>query len=186
MAELLKPRIEEMIMKINRKLLGAVALFAMFSAFNANAQSSQNINVTAQVQPTCVINGGGSALDFDFGVIDTASGADVAQSANFTWRCTSGLAVEIELDAGDNVGSVPAAARLLEAGAGNFLQYLLCHDVTCTQPWGDGTTAPDLVTAGSGMGVPVTQTIFGVLDGTFAQSAVPGSYQETVVLSLNF
>ena len=173
-------------MKMNRKLLGAVALFAMFSAFEANAQSSQNINVTAQVQPTCVINGGGTTLDFDFGIIDTALGADVAQSATFTWRCTAGLAVQIELDAGDNVGSDPATARLLEAGPGNFLQYLLCFDATCTQPWGDGTTAPDLVTSGSGMGVPVVQTIFGVLDGTFAQGAVPGSYQETVVLLMNF
>ena len=173
-------------MNMKRKLLGAVALFAMFSAFEANAQSSQNINVTAQVQPTCVINGGAATLDFDFGVIDTATGVDVAQSADFTWRCTTGIAVEIELDAGDNVGSDPANARLLEAGAGNFLEYLLCHDVACTQPWGDGTTAPDIVTVGAGMGNPALVTIFGVLDGTYAQGAVPGAYQETVVLSMNF
>ena len=81
-------------MNLNRKLLGAVALFAMFSAFEANAQSSQNINVTAQVQPTCVINGGASTLDFDFGVIDTTVGADVAQKCNlhlalYFWRCCS-------------------------------------------------------------------------------------------------
>ena len=160
-------------MKLNRKLLGAVALFAMFSSLEANAQSSQNINVTAQVQPTCVINGGGTTLDFDFGVIDTSVATDVTQSADFTWRCTAGLAVEIELDAGDNIGSIPAAARLLEAAPGAFLQYLLCQDAACTIPWGDGTTA-------------VVQTIYGVLDGAFAQAAVPGSYQETVVLSMNF
>lgn len=173
-------------MKLNSKLLGAVALFAMLLSIEANAQSSQNVNVTAQVQPTCVINGGASTLDFDFGIIDTATGADVTQSATFTWRCTSGLAVEIELDAGDNAGSAPATARLLEAAPGEFLQYLLCFDAACANPWGDGTTAPDLVTSGSGMGVPVVQTIYGVLDGAFAQSAVPGSYQETVVLSMNF
>ena len=173
-------------MNLNRKLLGAVALFAMFSAFEANAQSSQNINVTAQVQPTCVINGGASTLDFDFGVIDTSVGTDVTQSATFTWRCTSGVAVQIELDAGDNTGSDPTSARRLEAGAGDFLEYLLCHDASCAFPWGDGTTAPDLVTSGSGMGVPVVQTIYGVLDGAFAQNAVPGSYQETVVLLMNF
>lgn len=173
-------------MKMNRKLLGAVALFAMFSAFEANAQSSQSINVTAQVQPTCVINGGGTTLDFDFGIIDTALGADVSQSANFTWRCTAGLAVQIELDAGNNVGSDPATARLLEAAPGDFLEYLLCFDALCSNPWGDGTTAPDLLTAGSGMGVPTVTTIYGVLDGTFAQAAVPGAYQETVVLLMNF
>jgi hypothetical protein len=56
----------------------------------------------------------------------------------------------------------------------------------CGSPWGDGTTAPDLATSGSGMGVPTVTTIYGVLDGTFAQAAVPGSYQETVVLLMNF
>ena len=173
-------------MNMKRKLLGAAALFAMFSAFEANAQSSQNINVTAQVQPTCVINGGAATLDFDFGVIDTATGADVPQSAGFTWRCTTGLAVQIELDSGDTPGSDPATARLLDAGGGNVLQYLLCHDASCTQPWGDGTTAPDVATVGGGMGNPTNETIYGVLDGTFAQGAAPGSYQETVVLSLNF
>lgn len=173
-------------MKMNRKILGAVALFAMFSSFQANAQSSQNINVTAQVQPTCVINGGGSTLDFDFGIVDTALGADVTQSATFTWRCTAGIAVDIELDAGDNAGSVPASARLLEAAPGDFLQYLLCQDAACVTPWGDGTTANDIATTGSGMGVPTTTTIYGVLDGTFAQGAVPGAYQETVVLLMNF
>ncbi len=186
MAELLKPRIEEMIMKINTKLLGAVALFAIFSAFDANAQSSQNINVTAQVNPTCVINGAGSDLDFDFGVLDVTSTANTTQSATFTWRCSDGTAVEIELGLGDTVGSVPAVARLLEAGAGEFLQYLLCQDAACATPWGDGTTAADIATTGTGMGNPVTETIYGVLNGTFAENAVPGSYQETVVLSLNF
>ena len=173
-------------MKLNRKLLGAVALFAMFSAFDANAQSSQNVNVTAQVQPTCVINGGGSALDFDFGIVDTALGTDVTQSATFTWRCTSGLAVQIELGAGDNFGSDPATARLLEAAPGDFLQYLLCQDATCATPWGDGVTAADIATSGSGMATPTVTTIYGVLDGTFAQAAVPGAYQETVVLLMNF
>ena len=186
MAELLNHDYEEMKMKLNRKLLGAVALFAMFSAFEANAQSSQNVNVTAQVQPTCVINGGGSALDFDFGIVDTALGTDVSQSATFTWRCTSGLAVQIELGAGDNFGSDPATARLLEAAPGDFLQYLLCQDATCATPWGDGVTAADIATSGSGMGTPTVTTIYGVLDGTFAQAAVPGAYQETVVLLMNF
>lgn len=175
-------------MEMKRKLLGAVALFAMFSAFEANAQSSQSINVTAQVNPTCVINGGGTTLNFDFGVIDVTSTADTTQSASFTWRCSDGTAVQIELDAGDTTGSAPATARRLAhaSTAGEYLEYLLCQDATCTTPWGDGTTAADIVTTGSGMGNPTTVQIYGVLDGTFAQNAIPGSYQETVVLSLNF
>lgn len=190
MAELLKPRIEEMIMKIYGKLLGAAALFAMFGAMEANAQSSQNINVAAQVNPTCVINGGGTDLSMDFGILDVSTTANTPTNASFTWRCSDGTAVEIELDAGTNLadGSAPATARLLEhtVTTGEFLEYLLCQDAACATPWGDGTTAADIVTAGTGMGNPVTVQIFGVLDGTFAQNAIPGTYRETVVLSLNF
>jgi spore coat protein U-like protein len=175
-------------MEMKRKLLGAVALFAVFSAFEANAQSSQSINVTAQVDPTCVINGGGTTLDFDFGVIDITSTADTTQSASFTWRCSDGTAVEIELDTGDSIGSAPATARRLAHAStvGAYLEYLLCQDAACATPWGDGATAADIVTTGAGMGNPATVQIYGVLDGAFAQNAIPGSYQETVVLSLNF
>lgn len=190
MAEPLKPRIEEMIMKMNRKLLGVVALFATFSALEANAQSSQNINVEATVNPTCVINGGGSPLAMDFGTLDVSTTANTTVNATFVWRCSAGTAVEIELDAGSNLadGSAPATARLLEntTTAGNFLEYLLCQDATCATPWGDGTTAADVVTSGAGMGNAAIVTIYGVLDGLFAQNAIPGVYQETVVLSLNF
>ena len=178
-------------MDMKRQLLGAVALLAMFSAFDANAQSSQNINVQATVNPTCVINGGGTAMNFNFGVIDTSVATDTTQSNTFTWRCSSGTSVAINLDAGSNQpdGSDPASARLLENGtvAGEFLEYLLCRDATCTQPWGDGTGGTsNISTTGSGMGNPTTETIFGVLDGTVAQGAVPGTYTETVVLTLVF
>jgi spore coat protein U-like protein len=42
------------------------------------------------------------------------------------------------------------------------------------------------VTSGTGMGNPATVEIFGILDGATAQNANPGTYTETVVLSLNF
>ena len=173
-----------------RKLLGAFALLSMFSAFEANAQSSQNINVQATVNPTCVINGGGTDLNFDFGVVDVTGGTDSSTSASFTWRCSTGTAVRIELDAGTNApdGSDPATGRLLEntTSAGQFLSYLLCQDINCTIPWGTAATANDIATVGTGMGDPATVQIFGVLDGAAAQNAEPGLYTETVVLSLNF
>lgn len=177
-------------MNLKIKLLGAVTFLAMFTAMEANAQASQNINVEATVNPTCVINGGGTDLAMDFGVIDVTSNADTSINASFTWRCSDGTAVEIELDAGTNAtdGSAPATARLLEHAdtAGEFLRYLLCQDANCSTPWGDGTTAADIVTAGGGMGNPTTVFIYGVLDGDWAQNAIPGVYRETVVLSLNF
>ena len=168
------------------RLLADLAVFTMFYAMDANAQSSQTINVQAQVNPTCVINGGGTPIDFDFGVVDVTNGTDSATSATFTWRCSAGTAVSIQLDAGDTVGSDPAAARLLENAGGDTINYLLCQDAACATPWGDGTTASDIATTGAGMGNPANLTIFGVLDGASAQNVPPDTYTETVVLSLVF
>lgn len=175
-------------MTMKYRLLGVLAAVAMFSATNANAQASQNINVQATVPPVCVITGGGTDLTFDFGPVDVANGTDATATVNFEWRCTTGTNVEIELDAGTTAGSDPAVARLLENTSvpGETLSYLLCQDVNCTQPWGDGVVGTDIVTVGTGMGNPVTVPIYGILDGALAQSAAPGLYTETVVLSLVF
>ena len=43
-------------MNMKRKLLGAVALFAMFGALEANAQQTRDLVVTAEVPEVCVIN----------------------------------------------------------------------------------------------------------------------------------
>ena len=173
---------------MRNKLLAMLAVFTMFSAMDANAQASQNINVQATVNATCVINGGGTDLSFDFGVVDVTGGTNSNTSATFTWRCSNGTLVEIELNAGDNAGSDPGTARQLEndTDPGTPINYLLCQDAACATLWGDGTTAPDIVTSGTGMGNPETLEIHGILDGLSAQDANPGTYTETVVLSLNF
>jgi len=176
-----------MMMNVKRKLLHAVALLAMFSAFEANAQSTQSMDVTATVNDTCVITNVVGLAAFDFGVIDTTSPADTTYNGTFEWACNTGTTVEIELDAGDNPGSLPATARqLLHTDGINFLEYRLCQDSLCAIPWGDGVTAADVPAVGTGIGNPQQLTIYGVLDGTVAQSAISGAYQETVVLSLNF
>jgi len=176
-------------MEMKRKLLGAVALFAVFAGMEANAQgTSQNINVQADVPDVCVINGSGTALSIDFGTVDTTGVVDSTDSATVTWRCSMNTPVNIQLDAGDTPGSNPATARLLEHSTDptQTLNYLLCHDSNCTQPWGDGTTAPDHADTGAGMAAPQNTQIFGVLDANSAVSRIAGIYTETVVVSLVF
>jgi len=189
MAELLNHVKEEMTMDMKRKLLGAVALFAMFAGMEANAQgTSQNINVQADVPNVCVINGSGTALSIDFGTVDITGLVDSTDVASLTWRCSAGTNVEIRLDAGDTPGSDPATARLLEHGTDptETLDYLLCQDAACVTPWGDETTAADVDAVGAGMAAPQNTQIFGVLDANSGVSAIAGIYTETVVVSLVF
>ena len=176
-------------MEMKRKLLGAVALFAMFAGMEANAQgTSQNINVQADVADVCVINGSATPLSINFGTVDTTTLVDSTDSATLTWRCSTGTNVEIRLDAGDTPGSDPATARLLEHSTDptQTINYLLCQDAGCLTPWGDETTAADVDAVGAGMAAPQNTQIFGVLDASSAVSNIAGIYTETVVVSLVF
>ncbi len=169
---------------MRNKLLATLAVFTMFSAIEANAQASQNINVQATVNPTCVIEGSGTDIDFDFGVVDLVTGIDSETSATFTWRCSTGTNVSIQLDVGTTGGSDPSSARLLLGPGDNTISYLLCQDAACLTPWGNIPGTNDVAEIGAGMGNPASLTIYGLLNAASAQNAPTGTYTETVILSL--
>jgi spore coat protein U-like protein len=183
MAELLKPRKEEMKMNMKRKLLGAVALFAMFSAFEANAQ--QNLNVSATVPDVCVITTPGTALNlpFDLSTLDIAV-ADFTATVDFLWRCSQGNAATINLSSGAGTGA-DANTRYMTGPGGVLLAY------TLTTPggvaWGDGTNGQlGFGVTGAGMAAANEQAT--AIDGTLAladaQAATTGAYADTVVITL--
>lgn len=175
-------------MEMKRTLLGAVALFAMFGAVEANAQGSvtQNINVAATVPETCVISGSGTALDINFGTIDTSNALDGTATAIMTWRCSQGTPIQIELNDGDTAGSTASNRLMIHTNGTDTLAYLLCQDLACTTPWGDGTVEADKVKNGVGMGTATNETVYGFVAAADAQAAVPGDYSETVVISVNW
>jgi len=174
--------IEEMMMNMKRKLLGAAALFAMFSTFEANAQ--QNLNVSATVPDVCVITTPGTALNlpFDLSTLDTAV-ADFTATVDFLWRCSLGNAATINLSSGAGTGA-DADTRYM-TGPGGTLAY------TLTTPggvaWGDGTNGqPGYGVTGAGMAAANEQAT--PIDGTVAlaaaQAATTGTYTDTVVITL--
>ena len=171
---------------MRNKLLAMLAVFTMFSAIEANAQVSQNINVQATVNPVCLIDDFATPVDFDFGLVDIATGANIDSTATFSWRCSTGTNVSIRLDVGTTSGSDPDNARLLVGPTGDTIEYLLCQDSNCGSPWGDDPTSNHLAETGQGMGTSVIETIFGRLFGATAQDVAPGIYTETVILSLVF
>lgn len=175
-------------MTMKYRLLGALAAVAMFSATNANAQASQNLNVEASVPNVCVVNNAATDLLMNFGDADVANATDTDVSVNFVWRCTTGTPVAIQIDGGTTAGSDAVTGRLLahDSISGETLRYLLCQDLACTTPWGDGTNGDELTRTGGGMASPVTERIYGTLFGASAVDAAPGVYTETVVVSLVF
>lgn len=172
-----------MMMKLNRKLLGAVALFAMFSSFEANAQ--QNLNVTATVPQVCIITTPGTALNlpFDLSTLDVAV-ADFTASVDFLWRCSLNTAATINMSSGAGTGA-DANTRYMTGPGGATLAYSLTTPGGAA--WGDGTNSqPGFGATGAGMAVAneVTTPIDGTVALAAAQAATVGAYVDTVLITL--
>jgi spore coat protein U-like protein len=172
-----------MTMEMKRKLLGAVALFAMFSAFEANAQTV-DLNVTAEVQAGCMIDSP-AVINMPFGALDPLAAGPHVQTADFTFHCTAGTPVSIELDAGTGSPAAYLTNRVMTGAGTNTLLYRL--ETTANADWGLAADTADYTMNASGWSTPDTVTIQGVITQANVQAAaVDATYQDTVVVTLNF
>jgi spore coat protein U-like protein len=170
-----------MMMKLNRKLLGAVALFAMFSAFEANAQTdTRNLSVSANVPTVCMIDSA-ATINMAFDLSDLlVRVTDYVLDATLDWRCSAAVPVVVAL------GGADANARAM-AGPTTPLSYTLTDD--SGNVWGDGTNgATSRALVGTGMGIPSQQNtiIRGTLALADAQAADIGAYSDTVLISFTY
>ncbi len=84
--------------------------------------------------------------------------------------------VQVRMDAGQNaVGSF--TARKMQSASGHRLNYNLYIDAAHTKIWGDGTP-------GTFIQQGFNLTIYGLLPG--GQTAVPGTYNDTVLVTITW
>ncbi len=161
-------------------LLVAVASFA-FSG-NANAQATQNISVTATVPSFCLFdNTSETTMAFDLSGVATAS-ADFAATTTLAWRCSNGFNTFISIDGGTTTSDPDN--RAMTNGTDN-LAYNLFTDNTYAQIWGDGTgTSATVAISGAGMGTVGNSVVYGRVLLADGQAAEPGSYTDTVVVTI--
>lgn len=180
MAELLNHLSEEMKMEMKRKLLGAVALFAMFSAFEANAQETRNLNVTAEVQESCVITSP-ATIDMLFGVLDPNAAGPHVVTADLDFNCSQGTTVDIELDLGGGAGT-SLTTRVMTSPTGNTLGYRL--QTLGTADWGTIAQTASVSMVASGWATTDTATIEGVITQAQVQAAAVDTYSDLVTITL--
>jgi spore coat protein U-like protein len=181
MAELLTHLDEEMKMEMKRKLLGAVALFAMLAGMEANAQTA-DLDVSAIVPEACIITSP-DPLVMDFGIVDPVNGAgggaDYVLDRNFEFECSVGTAGTVELGLGG--GATPTLTeRFMQGSGANELGYRL-EQVSGAD---FGTGADGIAFVGSGFGTTITATIRGVLSVAQMQLAQADTYNDTVLITL--
>jgi spore coat protein U-like protein len=160
--------------------VAAAILLAAAGAAQA-ASATTTFRVTADVAGNCRV----SASDLVFG--SYIAGTPLAGQSAVKVRCTTGTAYAVKLSAGT---SLSLAQRTMKNGT-NSLNYNLFADSGHTSIWGDGATASTVNRTGTGTGLSAlaeaTFDVYGLVPDTAAnQDAAPGSYLDTITVSVDY
>lgn len=159
-------------MKIRQAL---AALLCLFAAGAAHAAA------------TCTVSAVGPA----FGVYNPLNAAATAANGSVTATCSyvSGGTTTVNIVSSYSAGSSGSyAARTLRSGA-SALSYNLYYDAAYTQVRGDGTGGSltggaTLTVSASSRTATTTSVIYGLMPA--GQNAVPGSYLDTITVTVTY
>jgi spore coat protein U-like protein len=147
----------------------AAALSAALLSGAATADDTGDLTVQATVSNTCVV----SDATLDFGtVLATAPNNDA--STAISWACTPGFSTTIELGNGLN------GNRTLDA----VIAYELYSDSGHTSVWGGAGQA--VAVTGTGFASMTDTTVYGRILGSALNSVSPGTYDDTVTITIKF
>ena len=166
---------------MHKILTATLAAGVMAGGVAHSATTTTTFAVTATVQSTC----SATATALAFGAYTPGGGA-VTNNSTISVKCTKNTPYTISLNGGTTTGGT-VAQRLMASGA-NTLQYNLFTTAAFGQIFGDGSGTSTTV-AGTGAGVATANvvTVFGQLPDSVAnQVAVPGSYTDTITVTVTY
>lgn len=168
-------------MKLTKWKVALVAAAGFAFSGTVNAQATQNIDVTAWVPNVCIIDASTeTTMQFDLSGVATAT-LPFDAVTTLAWRCSTGFNTNITIGAG---ASGDQENRLLFDGP-MPLPYNLYTDSTYGTIWGDGGgTTSTVAIAGTGMFNVGTTNVFGRIQLADAQTATPGVYNDTVLVTI--
>ncbi len=160
--------------------LGATALTA--GAAHSATTTTTTFAVTATVLSTC----SATAAALPFGTYTPGAGG-LAANSTISVKCTKNTPYTVALNVGTGTGAAFATGRLMSSGA-NTLQYNLYTSAAFATVFGDGTgTTATVAGVGAGVATATTTTVYGQLvDSAANQLAVPGSYTDTITVSVSY
>lgn len=166
---------------MHKILTATLAASVMAAGVAQSATTTTTFAVTATVQSTC----SATAAALPFGAYTPGAGPLTANST-ISVKCTKNTPYTVALNAGSTTGGA-FTQRLMASGA-NTLQYNLYTAATFGTVFGDGTGGT-ATNAGTGAGVATanTVTVYGqLLDSASNQAAVPGSYSDTITVTVSY
>lgn len=138
------------------------------------SSATTSFTITATVQARCAV----TATDLAFG---NYSGALLNGTSTITATCTKTTAYNVGLNAGTGTGAT-VTNRKMTGPSSATLNYSLFRNTTRTLNWGN-TVGTDTV-AGTGSGAAQTLTVYGSVPA--AQYVRPGSYSDTITVTLTY
>jgi spore coat protein U-like protein len=158
---------------------------AILGAMLAGIAHSGTTITTFAVTTTLLATCSATATPLAFSAYTPGGGA-IANNGTVSVKCTKNSPYTVALNGGATAGGT-VAQRLMASGA-NTLQYNLYTTAAFTTVFGDGTgTSKTEAGTGAGMGTATAFTVFGQLpDNATNQAAVPGSYTDTITVTVSY
>jgi len=157
----------------NTSLLFIYLIVLCFATKAWATTASTTFQVTATIPSSCAV----TATNLAFG---NYTGAVLDNTSVITVNCTNSTAYNIGLGAGTGTGAT-TTTRILTSGL-NKLNYTLWRDSARSLNWGD-TVGTDTL-ASTGTGAAQTFTVYGRIPAS--QSSNPGSYSDTITVTVSF
>jgi spore coat protein U-like protein len=156
----------------NLRLIGiGLGLALMGTSSGLAVAQTAELNVTAEIQASCVVNGG----SLDFGIYSPTDSADTEGDGSFSYQCTNGTNITLKLDQGDQ----PQDGSRAMSNGSDTLSYDLFQDLGHSLPWDDGT---NVVTVTGTTANLETVNVYGLIEA--GQTSPAGNYSDTVTITL--
>lgn len=167
---------------LNRIVLAAVLAAGALVASPGHATTSGGtFQVNATVVSACTVSG--TVLSFGGAIDPLSSAVPLDASSSLSVQCTNTTPYAISLNAGTHAGGPSNfSARAMTSGS-NSLAYQLYVDSGRSSIWGDGTGS-SATSSGTGTGSTQTIPIYGRISSL--SGVVPGSYTDTVTVTITY
>ena len=167
--------------QVSRLLPIVVALAALAGQPAHAGTATGSFSVSATVISACTVSG--SALSFGTTVNPLSTAVPLYAQSQLSVQCTNTTPYAVALNAGTNAGGASNfSARAMKNGS-NSIGYQLYSDTGHSTVWGDGTNSSSTV-SGTGSGSTQTLNIYGSVPSL--AGAVPGSYTDTVTVTVSY
>lgn len=163
-------------------ITAALCMCGVNAAFAATATTT--FTVSSTISAACSTP---SAGNLAFGTYNPLGGSNATATADITITCTNSTPItSVTLSAGGS-GSINSRQMSKSGDTAKKLNYNLYTSSANTSIWGDGGSGnvTNNVSGSAGTGSAQTLTIYGTIAAS-QTSAVPGTYSDTITVTINY